>query len=80
MLSALPVEPSSWADFYYLLLRFFKTVSLCGPGCSGTSSVEQVGLKLRDLTASASQVLACTITLGFLVFLLLLLFTFVCLL
>ena len=37
---------------------FFKdSVSLCCPGCPGTHSVDQVGLKLRDPPASASQVL-----------------------
>ncbi|GAB1288398.1 Aquaporin-7 [Apodemus speciosus] len=32
-------------------------VSLCSPGCPGTHSVDQPGLKLRDPPASASQVL-----------------------
>jgi hypothetical protein len=32
-------------------------VSLCSPGCPGTHSVDQAGLKLRNLPASASQVL-----------------------
>jgi hypothetical protein len=27
---------------------------LCSPGCPGTCSVDQAGLKLRDLPASAS--------------------------
>jgi hypothetical protein len=38
-------------------------VSLCSPGCPGTHSVDQAGLQLRNLPASASQVLglkACT--------------------
>ncbi|GAB1287637.1 Acid-sensing ion channel 5 [Apodemus speciosus] len=36
----------------------FKTrVSLCSPGCPGTHSVDQAGLELRNLPASASQVL-----------------------
>lgn len=33
---------------------FFKTVSLCGPGCLGTPSINQAGLELRDPHASAS--------------------------
>ncbi|GAB1285950.1 Regulator of nonsense transcripts 2 [Apodemus speciosus] len=32
-------------------------VSLCSPGCPGTHSADQSGLKLRSLPASASQVL-----------------------
>jgi hypothetical protein len=32
-------------------------VSLCSPGCPGTHSVDQAGLELRNLPASASQVL-----------------------
>jgi hypothetical protein len=42
-------------------------VSLCSPGCSGTHSVDQAGLELRNLPASASQVLglkACATTPG----------------
>ncbi|GAB1286489.1 Nucleoporin NUP35 [Apodemus speciosus] len=42
-------------------------VSLCSPGCPGTHSVDQAGLKHRNLPASASQVLglkACTTTAG----------------
>ncbi|GAB1289332.1 Membrane metallo-endopeptidase-like 1 [Apodemus speciosus] len=30
-------------------------VSLCSPGCPGTHSVDQAGLELRNLPASASQ-------------------------
>jgi hypothetical protein len=36
---------------------FFERVSLCSPGCPGTHSVDQAGLELRNLPASASQVL-----------------------
>jgi hypothetical protein len=32
-------------------------VSLCSPGCPGTHSVDQAGLELRNLPASAFQVL-----------------------
>jgi hypothetical protein len=47
----------------FLFIQFFgfgffgDRVSLCSPGCLGTHSVDQAGLELRDLTASASQVL-----------------------
>jgi hypothetical protein len=47
-------------------LRFFETgFSLCSPGCPGTHSVDQAGLKLRNSPASLSQGLglkACTTT------------------
>jgi hypothetical protein len=36
---------------------FWDRVSLCSPGCPGTHSIDQAGLKLRNLPASASQVL-----------------------
>jgi hypothetical protein len=36
---------------------FRDRVSLCNPGCPGTHSVDQAGLELRNLPASASQVL-----------------------
>jgi hypothetical protein len=38
-------------------LVFPDRVSLCSPDCPGTHSVDQAGLKLRNLPASASQVL-----------------------
>jgi hypothetical protein len=44
---------------------FWDRVSLCSPGCPGTHSVDQAGLELRNLPASASQVLglkACATT------------------
>jgi hypothetical protein len=47
-------------------------VSLCSPGCPGTHSVDQAGLKLRNLPASASRVLGlkeCDTTAGLEVFL-----------
>jgi hypothetical protein len=43
-------------------------VSLCSPGCHGTHSVDQAGLKLRNPPASVSQVLglkACATTAQF---------------
>jgi hypothetical protein len=36
---------------------FQGMVSLCSPGCPGTHSVEQAVLEIRNLPASASQVL-----------------------
>jgi hypothetical protein len=54
------------ADGLFFFFFFFKDrVSLCSPGCPGTHSVDQVGLKLRNPSASASQVLgskACATT------------------
>ena len=44
---------------------FRDRVSLCSPGCPGTHSVDQAGSELRNLPASASQVLglkACATT------------------
>ena len=43
--------------FFFGFLVFRDRVSLCSPGCPGTHSVAQAGLKLRNLPASASQVL-----------------------
>jgi hypothetical protein len=43
--------------WFGLVLVFQDRVSLCSPGCLGTHSVNQVGPKLRNLPASASQVL-----------------------
>ena len=51
--------------FYFHFLVFHVRVSLCSPGCPGTHSVDQVGLKLRNPPACASQALglkACTTT------------------
>jgi hypothetical protein len=48
-------------------LVFRDRVSLYSPGCPGTHSVHQAGLNLRNLLASASQVLglkACATTPG----------------
>jgi hypothetical protein len=44
---------------------FQDRVSLHSPGCPGTQSIDQAGLKLRNSPASSSQVLglkACTTT------------------
>jgi hypothetical protein len=43
--------------FLFLFLFFQDRASLCSPGCPGTHSVDQAGLELRNLPASASQVL-----------------------
>jgi hypothetical protein len=51
--------------FLFLLLVFRDRVSLYSPGCPGTHFVDQAGLKLINLPASASQVLglkACATT------------------
>jgi hypothetical protein len=51
--------------FVCLIFDFQDRVSLCSPDCPGTHSVDQAGLKLRNLPASASKVLglkACTAT------------------
>jgi hypothetical protein len=53
--------------FFVLFCFFCDRVSLCSPGCPGTHSVDQAGLKLRNPPASASQVLglkACATTPG----------------
>jgi hypothetical protein len=42
---------------FCFVLFFWDRVSLCSPGCPGTHSVDQAGLELRNLPASASQVL-----------------------
>jgi hypothetical protein len=54
--------------FVCLFLFFRDRVSLYSPGCPGTHFVDQAGLELRNLPASASQVLglkACATTPGF---------------
>jgi hypothetical protein len=43
--------------FLFFFLSFFNRVFLCSPGCPETHSVDQAGLELRSLSASASQVL-----------------------
>jgi hypothetical protein len=49
----------------FFVFVFFKTVSLCSPGCPRTHFVDQAGLELRNLPASASRELglkACATT------------------
>jgi hypothetical protein len=53
--------------FFFFFLVFPDRVSLYSPGCPGTHFVEQAGLELRNLPASASRVLglkACATTPG----------------
>ena len=52
---------------YRVLFLFLKTEFLCSLGCPVTHSVDQAGLELRYLPASAFQVLqlkACATTSG----------------
>jgi hypothetical protein len=45
-------------SFFFLVVVFFETrVSLYSPVCPGTHFVDQAGLELRNLPASASRVL-----------------------
>jgi hypothetical protein len=56
-----------WIFFFFFFLVFRDRVSLCSPGCPGTHSVDQAGLKHRNPPASASRVLglkACATTPG----------------
>jgi hypothetical protein len=43
--------------FVFFCFVFQDRVSLYSPGCPGTHSVDQAGLELRNLLASASRVL-----------------------
>jgi hypothetical protein len=51
------LQPSILSFFFFSLWFFWDRVFLCRPGCPGTHSVDQAGLELRNLPASASQVL-----------------------
>jgi hypothetical protein len=46
-----------WFGLVWFGLVFQDRVFLYSPGCPGTYSVDQAGLKLRNLPASASRVL-----------------------
>ena len=39
---------------FFCLLGFGDRISLCGPDCPGTHSIEQAGLELRNSPACAS--------------------------
>ena len=43
--------------FFFVVFISETGFSLCSPGCPGNHSVDQAGLELRNLSASASQVL-----------------------
>jgi hypothetical protein len=47
----------AFAFVFVFVFVFQDRVSLCGPGCPGTHSVDQAGLELRNPPASVSQVL-----------------------
>jgi hypothetical protein len=56
---------------FFVCLFFRDRVSLCSPGCPGTHFIDQAGLELRNLPASASPVLglkACATTPGWIFF------------
>ena len=62
-------SPSPSIFFFFFCFVFRERVSLYSPGYPGTHFVDQGGLKLRNLTASASQVVglkACATMPGFL--------------
>jgi hypothetical protein len=44
-----------WTNCILHFFFFWNRVSLCSPGCPGAQSVDQSGLELRNLPASASQ-------------------------
>jgi hypothetical protein len=51
------MSPADLGHTSVFVCLFEDRVSLCSPGCPGTHSVDQAGLELRNLPASASQVL-----------------------
>jgi hypothetical protein len=58
-------QPNIFIFIFIFILVFRGMVSLYSPGCPGTHFVDQAGLELRNLPASASQVLglkACATT------------------
>jgi hypothetical protein len=61
------MEPGALVFCFCLFVCLFvwDDAFLCNPGCPGTHSVDQAGLKLRNTPASTSQVLllkACVTT------------------
>ena len=62
-----PICGCQRTGLFVCLFVFRNRVSLCNPGCPGTHSLDQAGLKLSNLPASASQVLGlktCATTAG----------------
>ena len=60
LMKSVRTEPQRQYFFSFVFCFFFflpDRVSLCSPSCTGTHSVDQDGLELRNVTASASQVL-----------------------
>jgi hypothetical protein len=52
-------------SFFFSFFLFLRQGFSCSPGCPGTHSIDQAGLELRNLPASASRVLglkACATT------------------
>jgi hypothetical protein len=70
-LSLFTIHSFFWVFFFlsfFFFLVFRDRVSLCSPGCPRTHFVDQAGLELRNLPASAYRVLglkACTTTPGY---------------
>jgi hypothetical protein len=52
--SRLKMDLPTSNDFFFFFLVFRDRVSLYSPGCPGTHFVDQAGLELRNLPASAS--------------------------
>jgi hypothetical protein len=47
-------EVELFVCLFVCLFDFWDKIFLCSPGCPETHSIDQVGLELRDLPASAS--------------------------
>jgi hypothetical protein len=67
LIPLLGIHSNDITSFFVLFcfVCFWDRVSLCNPGCPGTHFADQAGLELRNLPASASQVLGlkvCTTT------------------
>jgi hypothetical protein len=59
LMKSVRTEPQRQYFFvlFFCFLFLPDRVSLCSPSCTGTHSVDQDGLELRNVTASATQVL-----------------------
>ena len=53
--NAIPIKIPTQFFVLFCFFVFRDRVSLCSPGCPGTHSVDQAGLKLRNSPASASR-------------------------